>query len=731
MTQPLIQEPAHQLYESLKQNTPLPHEESSTAVALPHSKEDGYSPIYRNLHAYKKGSLLNVPHDCLNTLPKLLKMSVSVNADQNCLGTRFRNLDGSMGAYQWETYKEIDARKKNFGAGLFFILQNNPFKTNSEAHLKIDQHLNIKNGMNEDSFIVSLFSANRREWCISDLACLSYSIVNTALYDTLGPETSKYILSITESPVIICSKDKISKIIELKEQFPQDLSNLISIVSMDKLDFTTNSLEDLFLHQRCSKNNLTLFDFNQVEKFGEIYPVKEVEPTPKSVYTISFTSGTTGSNPKGVVLTHQSAVSAITFCYTMISGFDAVVYCFLPLAHIFERMNCLFSLFQGAHIGLPQLPSPLTLLDDIKELKPEILSLVPRVYTKLEAAIKSKTINNNEKPLLQKIFRKVVDTKTSLQSKYDGAEGRHLIYDRFSSVLRKQLGFDNLHTFATGSAPISPDTVKFMKASLNTGMSQGYGLTESFAGICCSLTYDANPGSCGPISVTTEMRLREIPEMGYHANDEGGPRGELLLRGAQIFTHYYKDPEETRKSIDDQGWFYTGDIAKVDAETGRMYIIDRVKNFFKLAQGEYITPEKIENTYLSHNPLIQQCYVHGDSLKTFLVGIIGVEPVSIKAWLFDTFKIKLNDDSKLIETLNDVEIKKKFLIQINHTTNKVLGGFEKLHNILIDIEPLSVEKNVITPTLKIKRPIASKFFAKEFEQLYEQGSILRIEDSKL
>ncbi|KAK7677972.1 hypothetical protein QCA50_019054 [Cerrena zonata] len=99
-------------------------------------------------------------------------------------------------------------------------------------------------------------------------------------------------------------------------------------------------------------------------------------------------------------------------------------------------------------------------------------------------------------------------------------------------------------------------------------MSQGYGLTESFAGICCSLTYDANPGSCGPISVTTEMRLREIPEMGYHANDEGGPRGELLLRGAQIFTHYYKDPEETRKSIDDQGWFYTGDIAKVDAETG-------------------------------------------------------------------------------------------------------------------------------------------------------------------
>ena len=102
-----------------------------------------------------------------------------------------------------------------------------------------------------------------------------------------------------------------------------------------------------------------------------------------------------------------------------------------------------------------------------------------------------------------------------------------------------------------------------MKAALNTGVAQGYGLTESFAGFAIGNGFDKKPGSCGPTGVTTEMRVRELPEMGYHANDRGGPRGELLLRGPQITPGYFKNDEETAKSFDEDGWFKTGDVAPV------------------------------------------------------------------------------------------------------------------------------------------------------------------------
>lgn len=199
----------------------------------------------------------------------------------------------------------------------------------------------------------------------------------------------------------------------------------------------------------------------------------------------------------------------------------------------------------------------------------------------------------------------------------------HLLYDRVLGLLRKKLGMKNLKVIMSGSAPISPETLKFLKASLNTGVGQGYGMSETFAGVMASSIFETDASSCGPVSITTECRTRDLPAMGYTSKDEGGPRGELLVRGPQIFPEYYKNPEETAKSFDEDGWFYTGDVARIDSKTGRTYIIDRVKNFFKLAQGEYVTPERIENTYLSCFPYIAQLFVHGDSLRTHLVGVVG------------------------------------------------------------------------------------------------------------
>ncbi|PSK41092.1 hypothetical protein C7M61_000764 [Candidozyma pseudohaemuli] len=695
------------------------------AVALENSKEPGYSPIYRNKAAVD--GLINVPHPALTTLYETFECSASVFADKKAIGVRHKRSDGLYGPYEWETYAQVSARKRNFGAGLLYSLQNNAFKTLSPSHQKIDRHEELA-AANEMTFILTQFSHNRKEWLIADLASINYSITNTCLYDTLGPDTSHYILALTESPVVTCSKDKIENLINIKRDHPEDMQNLISLISMDPLEPD----ELLDLKRKAISQNIELSQFTDIEELGNIHKRPDIRPTPSTIYTISFTSGTT-SNPKGVVLSNRSAISALTFCLSNVksSMVNPRGYSFLPLAHIFERMTNQAAFMLGAEIGMPQSPSPLTLLDDVMHLKPNALNLVPRVLTKLEAALKAQTIKNDEKPMLQRLFTNAINIKMERQAAEDGAAGHHLLYDRLIALLRKKIGFENITNIATGSAPISPETVKFLKAALNTGVSQGYGLTESFAGVSSSLQFEATPGSCGPICITTEMRLKDLPEMGYTADDSIGPRGELLLRGPQIFTEYFKNPEDTKKALDPDGWFHTGDVARVNPKNGRIYIIDRVKNFFKLAQGEYITPEKIENTYLSCYPLTTAFFAHGDSLRTYLVGIVGVDPVSIKPWLATKFGYKaadLEDQAKLVKLLNQREVKRKFLMEANGSVSKLLHGLEKLHNIEIGIDPLKVEDGVVTPTFKIKRANCGIFFKERLEKLYEEGSLIKNEN---
>lgn len=714
----LLQDSPVYLDSLLRKSSEGCYDELDLAAPLPNTAKPGYSPIYRNVLSQER--LFDKPHTSLDTLYALFENAVKIHGNSDAFGKRHLLEDGvTYGPYQWESYSTIHKRRTNFGAGLLFALIHNQFR-NAE-HSIIEDHLQNPGS----DLIITLFSHNRPEWVIADLATLAYSITNTALYDTLGPSTSKYILELTKSPAVVCSKDKLERLIQLKREYPQELNQLICLVSMDPLQATPAS-PDFALISAAKEVGIAVYDFEQVERLGEINPLKPIPPKPETIYTISFTSGTTGSVPKGVILSNANAVSAVTFILSKITlPYEPTTYCFLPLAHIYERATILFSLALGAKVGFPQSSSPATLLDDVRLLRPHILSLVPRVYTKLEAALKQLTIFNDDKPILKNLFGRAYTVKRDLQAQGDNSEGRQWFYDRICGLLRKKLGFDRLVTVTTGSAPISPNSIIFLRAILNIGFSQGYGLTETFAGICSSLKYEGKPGSCGSIAVNAEIRIRELPNMNYFVNDPEGPKGELLIRSPSVFSGYYKNDEETAKAFDEEGWFRTGDVAKVDKETGRIFIIDRVKNFFKLAQGEYITPEKIENTYLARFPYLNQMYIHGDSLQTFLIAIVGVDPVSIVSWIQKTYKKSITDPKEIVAFLNEFEHKKKFLQDMNHVTNKDLAGFERVHNIELDIDPLTVEKNVITPTLKIKRPIAFKYFENNLKALYEEGSILR------
>lgn len=723
--------------EILDKYTSFPDDLVCDSMPIAGTETPGFSPIYRN-KCFPQGTKQALAEE-LNTYHKIISNSVEHYSDKPLFASRKYDIDtGKLDdSYTRKTYGEVEQMKRAYGSGLLYLLKNNPFKQSEkyEAHRKIDNHESSYQSYDKDnySFIFTLYASNREEWVLSDMMTSSFSITNTSLYDTLGEESSKYILELTQSPVIATSKNHLAQLIHLKAAYPEELGALISIICFDSLNVTDNANDREMLHL-CRSHNIALHDLNQVIEVGKMFPSEQLPPNPETLYTISFTSGTTGAKSKGVLLDHANVAGTMMFCVLNLPHTtDDRSFSFLPLAHIYERKLVAVTLALGNEIGFPRANgTPLTLVEDLKLYKPTRMANVPRIYTRFESLIKSATVESPS-AVRSKLFNHVINTKINRQSQHDGADGRHLLYDTvILSKIRSLLGHDNMRYIIGGSAPIAASTIQFLKASLNVGFVLGYGLTESFAGVCFSRPYEKAPGSCGVAVVSTEMKIREVPEMGYRLDDPDGPRGELLLRGAQIFKGYLKNPEETAKVLDSDGWFSTGDIARFDKITGRVYIVDRLKSFFKLSQGEYISPEKIEANYLSNNPILTQCFSHGDFTQSYLVGVLGITPESLRKFLsdnqlFDEKQLLSLDDNQLLHYANKPEARRCLLAYLN--SKATVQGFEKLHNIYVDYEPLSLGNNLLTPTLKIKRPLATKHFREQIDRMYEEGSLVK--NSKL
>ncbi|KAL6453050.1 FAA2 Long-chain-fatty-acid--CoA ligase 2 [Candida maltosa Xu316] len=705
------------------------------AVELKGTRKDGSSNIFRN-KAVVDHLIANI-HPDLNTHHKLFNNAAELYADRPCLGKRpyDYHTHKSEDRFEYLTYAEVKAKKDNIGAGFIRCLLANPFLDPSlESHRKVVNHLrdwptfgiNKTARENTDceieknaSFILTLFAVNRMEWVLTDLACSSFSITNTALYDTLGPDVSQYILELTQSPIV---------------KYPQQTKSVISIVSMDPIDLVSQgTIEEAY------ELGVSILDLEQVEKMGKEDPINELPPNPDTLFTVSFTSGTTGNRPKGVMVHHGCAAAYISalMTYEPQAQPGERAFIFLPLTHLYERQTSGFAVCSGYYLGFPQtnlghsnINAFNSMIADLKIFQPTYMSIVPRLLTRLEAFIKSKIKELPERE--QQKVNHIIKYKMKQQSKRDGATGANSEYDSYPpyKALRELVGYQKLKWTQTASAPVAPTTLVYLKAALSIGVRQQYGLTESGAAITSTGDYEAVPGSCGSIAPTGDLKLGSASEMGY---DIKKLEGEVLLRGPQMFKGYYYNYEETDKSINEDGWFHSGDVARIDPKTGRLTIVDRVKHFFKLSQGEYISPERIENRYLSSNPQISQLFVSGRSTESFLVAIVGVEYEKGLIFLNEEFgynKIDM-ESHELLEILNRSDVKAKFLQKMNHAVRDKLNGFERLHNIFIEHEPLTVKREVVTPTMKIRRPIAAKFFKNEIDLMYTQGSLLDYNKHKL
>ncbi|KAL2890917.1 AMP-binding enzyme [Ceratocystis lukuohia] len=670
-------------------------------VAIPGSQRENRTAVYRHWRLRETGMLETYDAD-IRTTHDLFEDVARRQASMSCLGNRPWNRDTRSweNSYAWLTFAEVAERRKNLGAGIVEVMQAAGVEPNS-------------------IYGVGLWSQNRVEWQIAELAIVSQSLFSVSLYETLGPETTEYIINHAELPVLMCSLPHVPALLSLATRIP----TLKTIISLDPLDAgeQTDMTMLSVLNNIAASHGIKIYDMRDVEAIGAQSGRPMRPPGPDDLITINYTSGTTGT-PKGVVLTHRNAVSAITGARASdhVKPGDTHI-SYLPLAHIYGRMVDTTALASGAKIGYFH-GDVTALVDDMKLLKPSGFMSVPRLFNRFNSALRTATI---EAPGVKgALSRKVIETKKANMKLPNGkASNKHFLFDRiWTPKVTAALGLGRCSFMVSGSAQLDPDVQMFLRAALGNRFVQGYGLTESYAVATVQMSNDFTTGNIGAPTSCVEICLESVPDMEYLVSDKPNPRGEILLRGPCIFSGYHKNPEETAKSIDADGWFHTGDIAEVDS-LGRFKIVDRKKNVLKLAQGEYISPERIENVYMGSTNLIVSAFVHGDPVQSSLVGIFGVDPVTFAPFASKHLQrhISPTDLPALRAALHEPVVRREMLKIFDHIGRKAkFNSFERVRSCHLALDPFTIDNDLLTPTLKLKRPQAAKAFQNEIAVMYEE-----------
>jgi long-chain acyl-CoA synthetase len=693
----LASPPVHQ--QKSKENALPPPKGQPYAVPLPNTATSGRSPIYR--HWRSKDGLLDTLDPSLLTAHAIFEDAVKRRPHQPFLGHRpWISAKKAFGRYEWQDYETIQQRRTAFGAGL--------------VELHTTEGVTGKYG-------VGLWCQNRPEWAICDWGALSQSLYTVSLYETLGPETTEYIINHASLACVVTSLSHVPALLKLKSRLPC-LKFLITVESLspaeDELESTSKKA---ILSALAADAGLKIYSMQEVEQIGAASQRPVNPPQPDDIITINYTSGTTG-NPKGVVLTHRNAVAGVTGSRSMNFIDESVVHMsYLPAAHIFERMNSLMITWAGGRIGFFH-GDVLELVDDLKMLRPTIFPSVPRLYNRFGGVIKSQTVD--APGFKGTLSRHIVETKLVNLKAKENPTNKHMLYDRiWGKKVGAAMGLDRAAVMVSGSAPIDPSLQQFLQVVFANRFVQGYGLTESYAATLGQVAGDMQVGTCGVPVVSIEVCLLSVPDMDYNVTDKPLPRGELLLRGPPVFREYYKNQEETAKAFTEDGWFKTGDIASID-DMGRVQIIDRRKNVLKLAQGEYVSPEKIEGVYLASCNYLASAFVHGDSVQSFLVAIFGVQPDIFAPWaskILGGTPIAPTDVEAIKAACKHEKVRKAVMQDLDRAAKRKLSGFEKVKNVQLAVDPFTIDNETITPTLKLKRPVAAKKYRSDLDQLYAEA----------
>jgi long-chain acyl-CoA synthetase len=525
---------------------------------------------------------------------------------------------------------------------------------------------------------IANISNNRPEWNFLDFGMLQIGAVHVPIYPTITDEDYNYILNHAEVKYIFVSSAELyERIAKIAEKVP----TVKAVYTFDQVAGAKH--------------------WSEVKQAGEGGNLKQVEALKANVkaddlFTIIYTSGTTGF-PKGVMLSHRNVASNVEASDKRVPcspGDNALS--FLPLCHIYERMLTYMMMYRSISIHYAE--SMETIGDNLKEIKPQVFSSVPRLLEKVYDKIVSK--GHELTGVKKALFFWALNL--GLRYEINGANGwwyetqlklaNKLIFSKW----REALG-GNVKAIVSGAAALQPRLARvFWSAQIP--VLEGYGLTETSPVISVNYyaTMQVEFGAVGPVLEGVEVKLAED--------------GEILCKGPNIMMGYYKRPELTEEVIDKDGWFHTGDIGTFTAN-GNLKITDRKKEIFKTSGGKYIAPQVMENKF-KESLLIEQLIVCGES-KNFPSALISPAWDNVKYWC-EHHGIAFTTQAEVIKNPALLE---KFQSEIDHY-NEGFGQWEKIKKFKLLPTSWSVETGELTATMKLKRKVIMEKFKADYDSMY-------------
>ncbi|NP_001310699.1 long chain acyl-CoA synthetase 4 [Ricinus communis] len=634
-------------------------------------------PVYRSLFA-KDGFPPPIPG--LDSCWDVFRMSVEKYPNNPMLGHR-EFVNGKAGKYVWQTYKQV-----------------------YDLVIKVGNA--IRSCGVEPGEKCGIYGANSAEWIMSMEACNAHGLYCVPLYDTLGAGAVEYIICHAEVSIAFVEEKKIP---ELLKTFPSAAQYIKTIVSFGNI--AREQREEM------EKFGLVAYSWEDFLKLGENKQYDLPEKKKSDICTIMYTSGTTG-DPKGVMISNDSIVTIIAGVRRLLESVNEqltsedVYLSYLPLAHIFDRVIEELFISHGASIGFWRGDVKL-LIEDIGELKPTIFCAVPRVLDRIHSGLTQKISSGGF--LKNKLFNLAYSYKLSCMKKglaHDEASplSDKLVFDK----VKQGLG-GKVRLILSGAAPLAIHVEAFLRVVSCAHVLQGYGLTETCAGTFVSLPNEmAMLGTVGPPVPNVDVCLESVPEMNYDALSST-PRGEICVRGSTVFAGYYKREDLTKEVLID-GWFHTGDIGEWQAD-GSLKIIDRKKNIFKLSQGEYVAVENLENIYGLASD-VDSIWVYGNSFESFLVAVVNPNKQALEHWAQEN---SVDGDFKSL--CENPRAKQYIIGELTKIgKEKKLKGFESIKAVHLDPEPFDIERDLLTPTYKKKRPQLLKYYQKVIDDMYKNAS---------
>jgi len=540
---------------------------------------------------------------------------------------------------------------------------------------------------------VAILSENRAGWIIADMGILCAGAVTVPIYPTNTPDQVAYVLTHSEAKLVfVSSKAQYQKILKYRDALPE----LQHVVSFER-----------FLGEDRLPVN-TFYQLSEIDDPIQDQERAEIEQIIDSIasnqlMTLIYTSGTTGI-PKGAMLTHQNILfdAWYTIKKAQVLSEREVLLSFLPLSHVLERsVGYYLPIMKGGLIAFAE--SFEKLAENMIEVKPSLIVSVPRLFEKIysrifesvhQLSLFKRTMFRRALAIGRRyVYATYINKNAGLWLRTEYAIADRIIF----SKLRKRFG-GNLKLCCCGGAPLDPNINEFFWI-IGIPIIEGYGLTETSPVVCINSFEELRFGSVGTPIDSTEIAV--------------APDGEVLIRGPQVMTGYYKDPDGTRDAFQD-GWFKTGDIGYL--EDRFLFITDRKKDIIITSGGKNIAPQPIENL-LKRDKYISQAFVYGDR-RPYLTAVLVPTIERLLEFALEK-NINYNDLDDLVVHEPVLRLYQQRIAAINAN----LAQYETIKKFVLLPRDFSIEAGELTPTLKLKRKVIGDNYREKIEQMYADSEI--------